>query len=115
MTTPDTKPTKPKRRLLRWFGAAVLLFFVALGLGAFYFHGRLEASLPTLDGSVAAAGLNAPVTIERDALGVVTVKAETRADLAQGLGFAHAQDRFFQMEYYRRTATGELAEMLGGT
>lgn len=73
----------------------------------------LRASLPRLDGTAAAAGVAAGVTLERDALGALTVSASSRTDLAFGLGFAHAQDRFFEMDLSRRLAAGELAELVG--
>lgn len=72
-----------------------------------------RASLPTLDGNAALVGLSAPVTIQRDALGVPTLTAVDRNDLARALGYAHAQDRFFQMDLLRRAAAGELSELLG--
>jgi len=86
--------------------AVVLIVLVAVWLG-------LRASLPTLDGSQTLPGLIAPVSIDRDALGVPTISAENRSDLARGLGFAHGQDRFFQMDLLRRAAAGELSALLG--
>ena len=59
-------------------------------------------------------GLHGEVTIARDADGVPTITAATDDDAAFGLGFAHAQDRLFQMEVQRRAGEGRLAEMLGG-
>jgi penicillin amidase len=58
-------------------------------------------------------GLEHPVTVERDAQGVVFLAGGTRADIAQALGFVHAQERFFQMDLQRRSAAGELAELFG--
>jgi penicillin amidase len=84
----------------------VLLFGVA------YFG--LRASLPTLDGAVAANGLTHSATIERDALGIPTITAADRLDLAYATGYAHAQDRFFQMDLSRRLAAGELTPLFGG-
>ncbi len=75
----------------------------------------MRASLPRLDGQVAAAGLRAPVTVARDALGVPTIRAGDRADIAFATGYVHAQERFFQMDLLRRAATGELAALLGKT
>ena len=74
-----------------------------------------RASLPQLSGDVAIAarGLAGAASIERDADGTPTIKAKSRADLAFATGFAHAQDRFFQMDLMRRAAAGELAELLG--
>jgi penicillin amidase len=76
-------------------------------------HGVLRASLPTLDGDVHRLGVVAPVTIDRDALGVPTIEAANRVDLAYGTGFAHGQDRFFEMDLSRRLAAGELSEVFG--
>jgi len=48
-----------------------------------------------LEGPVAVSGLTAPVTVERDALGVPTIRGANRADVSRALGWVHAQDRFF--------------------
>ncbi len=73
----------------------------------------LRASLPPLDGELRVAGLAAAVDIERDAIGIPTITASNRADLAFGTGFVHGQDRFFQMDLTRRKAAGELAALVG--
>jgi len=73
----------------------------------------LRASLPQVDGERLVDGLARAVAIERDALGVPTLRAANRADLAYATGFVHAQDRFFQMDLLRRSAAGRLAELLG--
>ena len=76
-------------------------------------HLLLRASLPQLDGRVGVKGPGSPIEIERDGLGVPTIQAQSRADLAFGTGFVHGQDRFFQMDLARRLAAGELAELFG--
>jgi penicillin amidase len=73
----------------------------------------LRASLPNIDGEIVAAGLTANATIERDEAGIPTITAGNRADLAYAMGFAHGQDRFFQMDLIRRQAAGELSELFG--
>lgn len=73
----------------------------------------LRGSLPRIEGELAVPTLTAPATIERDDLGVPAIRARSRADLAFATGFAHAQDRFFQMDLMRRSAAGELAALLG--
>ena len=83
---------------------------LAAGGAAYAF---LHASLPTLDGTLATPGLASSVTITRDAAGVPTLRAANRTDLAYAIGFAHAQDRFFQMDLLRRAGSGELAGLLG--
>ena len=73
----------------------------------------LRASLPTIEGEAPLAGLSAPASIERDAAGVPVIRGATRADVARATGYAHAQDRLFQMDLLRRTGAGELAALLG--
>ncbi len=98
-------------RQVLFYGFGVLAGLLLLAVLAAWF--ALRASLPQLEGEVAIAGLAAPVTIERDALGVPVIRAATRADLARATGYAHAQDRWFQMDLLRRTGAGELAALLG--
>lgn len=98
-----------KRLLLIVLVAVVLLVL----LGAVGVWSALHRSLPALDGERDLAGLSAPVTVERDAAGVPTITAETRADAARALGYVHAQERLFQMDLLRRAPAGELSALLG--
>ncbi|HEV7671445.1 MAG TPA: penicillin acylase family protein [Thermoanaerobaculia bacterium] len=88
----------------------LLLLVIAFSL---WFWIQMTASLPQLDGRASVPGLSASVEIERDALGMPTIRAANRADAARGLGFLHGQDRFFQMDLMRRQGAGELAELFG--
>ncbi|HJY39570.1 MAG TPA: penicillin acylase family protein, partial [Steroidobacteraceae bacterium] len=97
-------------RIVGWSALAVVSL-IALAIIAGYF--TLRASLPQLDGDIAVSELQAPATIARDALGTPTIRAASRRDLAFATGYAHGQDRFFQMDLMRRVAAGELAELLG--
>ncbi len=97
-------------RTLKLVGAAAAVLVLA-ALGTAY--GLLRASLPQLDGRMGHARVSAPVRIARDALGVPTIEAADRLDLAYATGFVHAQDRFFQMDLARRLAAGELSELFG--
>src|SRR4051794_17909431 len=97
-------------RWLRWIPVglvALALFAFVLGWWA------MRRSLPPLDGTARAPGLVARATIARDKNGRPNIVAASRADLAYALGFAHAQDRFFQMDLSRRFAAGELSEVFG--
>ena len=102
-----------RRRLKR--AAAVLIgLALVLGLAAgLYVRAQLSASLPQLDGTLRVAGLSAPVTIARDALGIPTIRGASRADVARAIGFLHAQERFFEMDLSRRRAAGELSALVG--
>ncbi|MBT8485691.1 MAG: penicillin acylase family protein [Phycisphaerae bacterium] len=90
----------------------------ALTLGglAFSAAGQLEGmpeSLPRLDGVATIAGLDAPVRLERDVAGVASVRGRSYVDTLRGLGFAHGQDRFFQMDLMRRVSAGRVSELVG--
>ncbi len=97
----------------RWFKriAAGAVLLVATAIIAAWLI--LRASLPTLDGEVRVAGLSAAASIERDAEGITTVTAANREDLAFATAYAHAQDRYFQMDLIRRRAAGELSALIG--
>ncbi len=73
----------------------------------------LRGSLPSLDGDHALPGLGAPVTVSRDARGVVTLEGASQRDVLAALGYVHAQERGFEMDLMRRSAAGELAALFG--
>ncbi|SEP99809.1 penicillin amidase [Solimonas aquatica] len=98
---------------MRLFAKLSLGLLAGLSLGALGIDLCLRSSLPQLDGEHALASLQAPVQLQRDALGIVTIHGEQRLDLARATGFAHAQDRYFQMDLLRRNAAGETAALLG--
>ncbi|GIX38887.1 MAG: penicillin acylase [Silanimonas sp.] len=95
--------------LLRGFFALTTLLLLAL----LVLWWLLRGSLPTLEGELALPGLSAPVSVERDAHGRVTVSASNELDMARALGFVHGQERFFEMDLARRVAAGELAALFG--
>ena len=91
---------------------AIVLFFVTFVVGAGSYL-ILRGSLPQTSGKQAVAGLIDEVTIDRDSLGIPTIYAKNRIDIARATGFLHAQDRFFQMDLIRRKTAGELSELFG--
>jgi len=100
--------------LLRWLmrlflgvvGAAVLA-----GLVAYLFLAR---SLPDYDEDFRLADVRGPLEIVRTTQDVPHVFAADDRDVFFGLGFAHAQDRLWQMTLLRRAAQGRLSEIFGG-
>ena len=104
-------PAAAKR--LRLLASAVTVLVALAVLGGGWFYWRLRASLPQVEGQASLPGLSAPVDVTRDALGIPSIRARTRADALRSLGWLHAQDRFFQMDLLRRSAAGELAELFG--
>ncbi len=64
-------------------------------------------------GTVTLPGLTHPVDVVRDANAVPHIFAQSREDALFALGFVHAQDRLFQMDFQRRVGAGRLSEVLG--
>ena len=93
-------------RLLILIVALVLL----LGGGGYLW---LRRSLPQTSGNVTVTGISAPVTIVRDSNGIPHITGQSEADAVFGLGYAHAQDRLWQMEFQRRVGNGRLSEAVG--
>src|SRR5262249_5869409 len=66
-------------------------------------------------GGAQVTGLKAPVEIVRDRYAIPHIRAQSFEDAAFGLGYAHAQDRLWQMEMARRFVQGRLSEMFGAS
>ncbi len=97
------------RWLLRIFVGLVVLGLLVLGV-SYYF---LSRSLPDYNASFALSGISAPVEIVRNNNDVPHIFGATDEDTYFALGFAHAQDRLWQMTMLRRTAEGRLSEIFG--
>jgi penicillin amidase len=102
--------------IAKWFGrmffaAATLTVVASILGGAGYWW--LLTSLPRTEGALTLPGLKRAVTLTRDKDGVPYIKAESEHDAYFTLGFAHAQDRLWQMELTRRIGAGRLAEVMG--
>lgn len=97
------------RWLLRIFTGLVVLAALGLTL-VYYFASR---SLPDYNAEHRVEGIGAEVEIVRDNASVPHIFGASDADVYFGLGFAHAQDRLWQMTMLRRTAQGRLSELFG--
>lgn len=73
----------------------------------------LRASLPNVDAKFSTEWVQNETSIGRDKLGTAQINANTHSDAVFALGYAHAQDRLFQMDLLRRSAAGELSEIVG--
>ena len=111
--------TKTKS-ILKRLGLGVLILSILLGAsGTFYFKSYLPntvapKSFPKIDGEIQLEGLNGPVDIYRDQMGIPHIYASTSHDLFFAQGYVHAQDRFWQMDTWRHIGSGTLSEMFGG-
>lgn len=103
------------RRILLATLALLLLVLAAAFATRSWMHRSLDASLPEVDGKLTVSGLQAAVTVERDAHGVPHLTASSMDDLLFAQGYVTAQDRLWQMDMLRRHAAGELAEVLGSS
>ena len=100
--------------LIRRLVIGAVLVFLGLNfigaLGLFW----LQGSVPEIDGEIVGlSALAAPALIERDEAGTVTIRAARPQDASFALGYAHAQDRLWQMEMMRRAGAGRLSEIVG--
>ncbi len=97
------------RWLFRIFTALLVLCVIGLAV-AYYILGR---SLPDYSKDYTLSGIDGPVEIIRNNNNVPHIFAKTDEDAYFALGFAHAQDRLWQMTMLRRTAQGRLSEVFG--
>ena len=100
------------RSWLRRIAAAFAVLAVAVVGGAYLL---LESARPQTEGTIELAGPSAPVSILRDRYGIPRIAAQNERDAYFALGYVHAQDRFFQMEFMRRLGAGRLSEVVGSS
>jgi penicillin amidase len=74
--------------------------------------GQVPASLKA-DSTIRLAGLRGSATVAYDERGVPYIEAANESDLYFAQGYVTAKDRLFQLDLLRRTARGELSEILG--
>ena len=72
-----------------------------------------KKSFPQIDGEIQLTGLDGPVDVYRDSYGVPQIYGSSLHDLVFAQGYVHAQDRFWQMDFWRHQGSGRLSELLG--
>ncbi|HEY5891292.1 MAG TPA: penicillin acylase family protein [Acidimicrobiia bacterium] len=98
---------------MRWLKRLLILLLVlVVGLGVFGFL-TVRASFPQLNGEVEVTGLGTEVQVIRDEYGIPHIYASTVSDLFRAQGYVEAQDRFFQMDFWRHIGSARLSEMFG--
>ena len=90
----------------------VLVTAIAI-IGPSWTRNKAEESFPIINGELTVDGLEAPVDIYRDNAGIPHIYASSEHDLFFAQGYVHAQDRFWQMDFWRHQGTGTLSEMMG--
>ncbi|MEJ6022355.1 penicillin acylase family protein [Ramlibacter sp. PS4R-6] len=86
----------------------VIVLFAAVAGGVYVWQ-----AFPDLDGRIDAPGLVDPVYVRRDTADVTHIEARSLADAYYAMGFVHAQERGWQLEFNRRVMHGELSEVFG--
>jgi penicillin amidase len=104
---------------MRWVrrvtaGLAILVVLAVVSVSIFGVV-AVRRSFPTVAGTLDVAGLQGPVTVERDADGVPTIIASSVEDLFLAQGFVHAQDRYWEMDLRRHITAGRLSELFGAS
>ena len=101
-----------RRRTRLWIGvpAALAAAIVLAGAAGWFW---LRTSLPPLDGEIVLPGLRERAEVIYDANGIPHIRAATVDDAYFLLGFVHARDRMFQMDFARRLGRGTLSEVVG--
>ena len=99
-------------QVLRWFGVIVVgvVFFFSIIV---WFN--IQRSFPKVDGQLRMQGLDGEIEIIRDIDGVPHIYADTADDLLFAQGFVEAQDRYWQMDFFRHIGNGALSEMFGSS
>jgi len=115
-TTPGDGAKKRSHKwwkiLLGVIGAFVLV--TVLG-GALFLRFSVHRAFPDVDGEVTMTGLDAQARVIRDDMGIAHIYADTSHDLFMTQGYVHAQERFWQMDFWRHIGSGRLSEMFGDT
>jgi penicillin amidase len=91
----------------------VLLAAVAKADTAEELLAKARRVLAQLEGKISVPGLKESVEVLRDRHGVPHIYARNQDDLFFAQGFITAQDRLFQMDWWRRVAVGETAAVVG--
>ncbi len=104
---------RKRKRILKVALYLLLVLLLVVISGGIFGIIKLRSSLPIRDGELQIRGLDLPVTVTTDRLGVPTITASTRKDAAIALGYVTAQDRLFQMDLLRRRSAGRLSEVVG--
>ena len=108
------EPTKtPPRSSRRWLWRSLLTIVVIVAVLTALFFWRVRAPLPVTNGTVTVDGLRGRVEVIRDLDDIPHIRANDEADALFGLGYVHAQERLWQMEFQRRVAQGRLSEVVG--
>ena len=94
------------KKFFTWLLSILVVLSIILGaLGTLI----VRKSFPQTSGEIQVDGLDAPVQVYRDPQGIPHIYATTTHDLFMAQGYIHAQDRFWQMDFWRHIGSGRLS------
>ncbi|WP_257999224.1 penicillin acylase family protein [Fischerella thermalis] len=99
-----------KSKILKLISISILVITLIISSAIAY---TICHSWPQESGKIILPGLQAQVEVQRDQLGIPHIYAQNTHDLFMVQGYIHAQDRFWQMDFWRHIGSGRLAEMFG--
>lgn len=94
------------------FGLSISFIIIFIVAGAIFYN-MLSSSLPAYQGIITSSKIISDIEIFRDSFAVPYIFAENDNDAAFALGYVHAQERLFTMDFIRRAGEGRLSEILG--
>lgn len=97
----------------KWIGGIVLALVVIIGIFLFGFNNVEKSFIRSGESRDKVLGLSSNTEIFRDEDGITYISADGDLDAMTALGYAHAQDRLWQMEMMRRAGEGRLSEVYG--
>src|SRR5437867_5393489 len=101
-------------RLLRWLAMVLAALLVIAIIGGLAGWRWMLAALPPQHAEIKLAGITKPIAIRRlEVNGIPTISGDNEHDAFFALGWVHAEDRLWQMDFQRRVAAGRLSEVLG--
>ncbi|HEX6290283.1 MAG TPA: penicillin acylase family protein [Herpetosiphonaceae bacterium] len=98
------------KQALKIIGLLLLVLAILVAGGGTW---MIRRAWPSTSGTLKLAGLQSPVEIHRDQYGILNIYAQNEHDLFFAQGYAHAQDRLWQMEFVRSIASGRLSTHVG--
>lgn len=90
--------------------AIIALLIVVLGIVGVV---SVRRPFPDTDTTLTLPGLQDEVNVYRDENGIPQIYAQNEHDLFLAQGYVHAQDRFWQMEFWRHVGLGRISEIAG--
>jgi penicillin amidase len=100
-------------KLGKFLVVLVSILVVLSVVGGLVGNEAIQRSFPQTSGEIKLAGLNGPVDVYRDKMGIPQIYAGSLHDLFMAQGYVHAQERFWQMDFWRHIGSGRLSEMFG--